>query len=674
MTSPAPAATPVATPQAVNTTAQAAPVVYASASLYVGDLDVNVTEANLFDTFSTIGPVASVRVCRDSATRRSLGYAYVNYHRVEDAEKALDGMNFTTIRNRACRIMWSHRDPSLRKSGQGNIFVKNLAKNIDNKILYDTFSVFGNILSCKVATNAKRESLGYGFVHFESDEQGQSAIKSVNKMAIGGQQVEVMPFKSKRERGGTDSKKFTNVFVKNLPEETTKDELDTIFSKYGKISSSYIGNPSEPKDKKDQKEGSQNETKDAVAKDEKAQAKKLRARHGFVNFENYENALAAVEALNNKDYKGRQLYVSRAQKREEREKELREKFEQVKLERQKKYAGVNLYVKNLGETVDDERLAKEFGKFGNITKAKVMSDDKGSQKGFGFVCFSTSEEATKAVTEMNGAVLDGKPLYVALAQRREVRRAQLEAQYARQQKINMNPAIGYPNPNPFYYQPMPAPNQRFYQPGPQPMMRPPRWNPQQQPQQNMQGAPIMMQQRPVYQLMPVQQGQRTGGGMTRGGRGGQRGGRGGMGKPTGMGRGGSGRGVPQMGQQGQQQVRFQGNAQNVMRPQNQSSQNQQPEADGSVQAAPADGLKADLLAQFPPETQKQMIGERLFPLIQTFQPERAGKITGMLLEMDVGELLHLLESPALLQEKITEAIRVLEEAGQGEEESEDGSK
>ena len=78
----------------------------------------------LFDKFASAGPVLSIRVCRDMITRQSLGYAYVNFQQPADAERALDTMNFDLLRSRPLRIMWSQRDPALRKSGVGNVFVE----------------------------------------------------------------------------------------------------------------------------------------------------------------------------------------------------------------------------------------------------------------------------------------------------------------------------------------------------------------------------------------------------------------------------------------------------------------------------------------------------------------------------------------------------------------------
>ena len=96
-----------------------------------------------------------------------------------------------------------------------------------------------------------------------------------------------------------------------------------------------------------------------------------------------------------------------------------------------------------------------------------------------------------------------------------------------------------------------------------------------------------------------------------------------------------------------------------------------PQQAAQTQAAPAasaasngpsgqEPLTAAALASATDEQQKNMIGERLYPLIYAVKPQLAGKITGMLLEMDNPELLHLLESPDALQSKISEALAVLE--------------
>merc|ERR1712190_283161 len=71
-------------------------------------------------------------------------------------------------------------------------------------------------------------------------------------------------------------------------------------------------------------------------------------------------------------------------------------------------------------------------------------------------------------------------------------------------------------------------------------------------------------------------------------------------------------------------------------------------------------LTASMLAAAPPNEQKQMLGERLFPLIQSMHPELAGKITGILLEIDNSELVHMLEHNESLKGKVDEAVAVLQ--------------
>lgn len=600
---------------------------FTPASLYVGDLNADVSEALLFEVFNSVGPVASIRVCRDVVTRRSLGYAYVNFHNVTDAERALDTMNFSSIRGRPCRIMWSQRDPSLRKSGVGNIFVKNLDKSIDHKTLYDTFSMFGNILSCKVATDEKGESLGYGFVHYETAEAAQKAIDKVNGMVIASLEVQVKPFKPKAERQGNDGAggAFTNLYVKNFPKDFTEEKFTKAFEEHGTITSFHLPT-----------------NEDGTLKG-----------FGFVNFEDADSAKKAVDSLHEKE--PHNLYVVRAQKKMERIKELRNQFDKLRLAMSEKYAGVNLYIKNLADDIDDERLRDEFKQFGDITSSKVMRDENGRSRGFGFVCFTKREEATKAVTDMNGKLLAEKPLYVALAQRKEIRRAHLEAQAQvnRQKMAGMAPM--YPPGTPMMYPQQPAamtamprtPSGQFMYPQQAAMMQQQQqmqrgWMPR-GPQMPMRGAPQTPQVMPAMYM---------GAGVTNN-RNGVRNGMGANPAATNgnMKMGANGRaGQPAM----QQQTRIKFN-ENVHNPQAVAT----PVAGGQPAASANGALDSGELAAAAPQQQKQMIGEKIFPLVQARQPKLAGKITGMLLEMDNVELLHLLESPEALDSKIAEALEVL---------------
>eukprot|EP01117_Protostelium_nocturnum_P006280 TRINITY_DN2266_c0_g1_i3.p1 TRINITY_DN2266_c0_g1~~TRINITY_DN2266_c0_g1_i3.p1 ORF type:complete len:588 (-),score=267.17 TRINITY_DN2266_c0_g1_i3:199-1962(-) len=377
---------------------------FASASLYVGDVHPDLNESQLYDIFKQLGAIASIRVCRDTVTRRSLGYAYVNFHNVADAERCIDVMNSKEVKGKALRIMWSQRDPQLRKSNVGNVFVKNLSKEVDNKFLQDTFSVFGNILSAKVSTDEKGASKGHGFVHFESAESAEAAIQKINGETYFGKKWFVGPFQAKKERSPEETEeKWTNVYVKHLDPSVDEEKLKEMFSKWGPLTSVVI------------------------MRDESGASKGF----GFLNFETHEKASNAIEALNDKEVDGKTIYVGKAQKKGEREKELKDMFNKIQNERLSKYQGVNLYVKNLDESVDDEKLRQEFATCGTITSAKVMTDEKNLSKGFGFVCYATPEEATKAVTELNGKPLNGKEIYVALAQKKDQRKANLENQHTK---------------------------------------------------------------------------------------------------------------------------------------------------------------------------------------------------------------------------------------------------
>ncbi|XP_052002504.1 polyadenylate-binding protein 4-like [Xyrauchen texanus] len=582
-----------------------------SGSLYVGDLEPNVTESMLYERFSAAGSVLSIRVCREKLSGRSLGYAYVNYERPADAERALDTMNFDLINDKPMRVMWCQRDPSLRKSGVGNIFIKNLEKSINSEGLLDIFSSFGNILSCKVSSD-ENGSKGFGFVHFETHEAAEKAINRLNGMLINEQIVFVGHFKSRKEREAemqARAKQFTNIYIKNFGSDVNDATFNETFSKFGSTVSVR------------------------VMTDESGNSKGF----GFVNFEKNSDAKRAVDEMNGAELNGRRLYVSRAQKKRERHAELKRRYEKTKQERIAHYQGVNLYIKNLSDSVDNELLLKEFSPYGNITSVKVMTDG-GRSRGFGFVCFSSPEEATKAITEMNGCIIASKPIYVSLAQRRSERQAHLIHQYMMRMSFNNQHVMINPLMEPYHSNPpsgycMDQQIQSFSPFYPYGHLAHPhfstQWDtpdsgPQCEYPNHADGGSVHCECS--------------------------------TGTPDAMcdALHSTGAVIRVTSVNGETQYKVPPDVRNRRK-----SAETPPQLCDTVQPD-VNTEEQESLTSSSHEPHKQMLGDSLFPLIQEMVGPQASKITGMLLEMSESELHHLLQSHESLRLKVNEAVAVLQ--------------
>lgn len=423
-------------------------------------------------------------------------------------------MNFTLLIGKPIRLMYVQRDPTLRKTGLGNIFIKNVDPNIDSKSLYDTFSPIGEILSCKIETDENGKSKGYGFIHFADQKSAERAIKIVNGMDLNGKKLYVGSFIPKSQRPcKSEQVGFTNLYVKNFGEDLSEEDFADIFRPYGKITSHKI------------------------VYDEQGQSKGF----GFVSFESSESAANALKECDGVLVNGKLLYVSCAQKKSYRQELLKDHFKDLKIA--KKERGLVLYVKYLDDSIDDERFCQLFSPFGTIASGKIMKEN-GRSRGFGFITYSLPKEASRAIAAMNGKIVCGKPLYVSLAQDKDERAAAIQ----QIPFINMQPIA----------------------------------------------QPVMYQTSAVYQNQVV---------------------------PT----------APSKLKQRIDKIRR--------------------------------GGTLSTLSEFSSEERRQFLGQKLYPKIEKFSARYVAKITGMILEMDDEEILELLNNELLLKKRVEEGYNLLKLRG-----------
>ena len=170
------------------------------ATIYVGGLDEKVSESLLWELFVQVtfimpsnkcmstfqaGPVVNVHMPKDRVTMQHQGYGFVEFLSEDDADYSIKIMNMIKLFGKPVRVNKASAHQKNLDVG-ANIFIGNLDPEVDEKLLYDTFSAFGVILTTpKIQRDPETgNSKGFAFINYASFEASDAAIEAMNGMKI----------------------------------------------------------------------------------------------------------------------------------------------------------------------------------------------------------------------------------------------------------------------------------------------------------------------------------------------------------------------------------------------------------------------------------------------------------------------------------------------------------
>merc|ERR1719245_796864 len=149
-------------------------------NLIVNYLPQTMTQEEIRSLFSSIGEVESCKLIRDKVTAgQSLGYGFVNYHRADDANKAIQTLNGLRLQNKTIKV--SYARPSSEAIKGANLYVSGLPKHMTQPDLERIFSSCGNIITSRIlCDNITGLSKGVGFIRFDQRIEAERAIQKLN--------------------------------------------------------------------------------------------------------------------------------------------------------------------------------------------------------------------------------------------------------------------------------------------------------------------------------------------------------------------------------------------------------------------------------------------------------------------------------------------------------------
>ncbi|CAG0920568.1 unnamed protein product, partial [Notodromas monacha] len=153
-------------------------------NLIVNYLPQNMNQETIRALFSQIGEVESCKLIRDrtpgsESHGQSLGYGFVNFHRAEDAEKAISQLNGVRIQNKIIKV--SYARPSSETIKGANLYVSGMPKTWTQAELESLFAPYGKIITSRIlCDNLTGLSKGVGFIRFDQRTEAERAINKLH--------------------------------------------------------------------------------------------------------------------------------------------------------------------------------------------------------------------------------------------------------------------------------------------------------------------------------------------------------------------------------------------------------------------------------------------------------------------------------------------------------------
>ncbi|KAE9553105.1 hypothetical protein FO519_003694 [Halicephalobus sp. NKZ332] len=148
-------------------------------NLIINYLPQNMNQDEVRALFANMGEIESCKLVRDKVTGQSLGYAFVNYVRQDDAKRAMSSLNGLRLQNKTIKV--SYARPSNECIKGANLYVSGLPKSLTLKELKEIFTPYGKIITSRILfDNVTGISKGVGFVRFDKKQEAEYAIEKVN--------------------------------------------------------------------------------------------------------------------------------------------------------------------------------------------------------------------------------------------------------------------------------------------------------------------------------------------------------------------------------------------------------------------------------------------------------------------------------------------------------------